>query len=211
MIFVHLSVPHNPVEVTKGIVVYRATDYLHLKAPWRMAMKQLLKRELRSATSVFKSLTKLLSTVGHTRAAASYECVQSMLRKPSSPLLFFVSCRLNVYSNPLLSARYAGWAIIWKHSNIMKDTDITIFRDCTNECGVCWPLPQPPLLVLWQSLDAGVGRCLVHKSSLVCVSEGNLPMGSISCVWQLLYKGELVSQPPNHLLTRNSKFVVRKC
>ena len=147
--------PHNPVEVKKGIVVYRATDYLHLKALGK--------------------------------------------RYGSRP------------TNPLLSARYAGWAIIWKHSNIMKDTDITIFRDCTNECGVCWPLPQPPLLVLWQSLDAGVGRCLVHKSSLVCVSEGNLPMGSISCVWQLLYKGELVSQPPNHLLTRNSKFVVRKC
>ena len=101
MIFVHLSVPHNPVEVTKGIVVYRATDYLHLKAPWRMAMKQLLKRELRSATSVFKSLTKLLSTVGHTRAAASCECVQSMLRKSSSPLLFFVSFKLNVYLKPL--------------------------------------------------------------------------------------------------------------
>jgi hypothetical protein len=49
--------------------------------------------------------------------------------------------------------------------------DITICRDCANERGVRWPLPQPPLLVLWHSSDAGVGRCLDHKSSLVCVSD----------------------------------------
>lgn len=69
--------------------------------------EELLKREL-SATSVVKSVTKLLSAVGHTRAAcdllsqylpahirnmllASYEYVQSMLLRPFSPLLFFVS------------------------------------------------------------------------------------------------------------------------
>ena len=69
--------------------------------------EELLKRGL-SATPVAKSLTKHLSTVGHTRAAcdllaqylpphirnmflASYEYVQSMLLKLFSPLLFFVS------------------------------------------------------------------------------------------------------------------------
>ena len=37
--------------------------------------------------------------------------------------------------------------------------DITICRDRTNERGVVGHC-LPPLLVVWHSLDVGVGRCL---------------------------------------------------